>query len=287
MEHATHGRPLLPRREGGLRRRLHEPWRQAAIFLAYFAQFIKSRLAYRVDFLVDMTANLVSLGVQLLVLSAVFSKVESLRGWSYDQVLFIYGFSLLPLGLFNLVSVNLYGFSEQYIIEGDFDRILLRPVNPLAQILCSSFGTGGINELILGGAVMAYAGSRLGLDLGLAGLALLPLLAVSAALVYTGVFLGLTALSFWMEDRLGLAPPVYNVIRFSRYPVTIFSPLVRLLLTFVLPFAWVAFYPAAWYVGGEQWERVALLTPVVGGLTFGIGYLTWTRGVRRYTSTGS
>ena len=287
MESVSPGPVLLPRREGGLRRRLREPVRQAAIFVAYFAQFVKSRLAYRVDFLVDMTANLLSLGIQLLVLAALFDKVENLRGWSYDQVLFIYGFSLLPLGLFNLVSVNLYGFSEQYIIEGDFDRILLRPINPLAQILCSSFGAGGFNELVLGGAVTVYAGTRLGLTPGLAGFALLPLLAVSAALVYTGVFLGLTALSFWMEDRLGLAPPVYNVIRFSRYPITIFNPLVRLLLTFVLPFAWVAFYPAAWYVGGPQWERVALLTPVVGGLTFGLGYLTWVRGVRRYTSTGS
>jgi ABC-2 type transport system permease protein len=287
MERAAGDTVQLPRRPGGHRRRLREPVRQAGIFVAYFAQFLKSRLAYRADFLVDMTANLVSLGVQLLVLSAVFSKVESLRGWSYDQVLFIYGFSLLPLGLFNLVSLNLYGFSEQYIIEGEFDRILLRPINPLAQILCSSFGIGGINELALGGAVTAYAGVRLGLSPGAAGFALLPLLAVSAALVYTGVFLGLTAISFWMEDRLGLAPPVYNVIRFSRYPVTIFSPLVKLLLTFVLPFAWVAFYPAAWYVGGPQWERVALLTPLVGGLTFGLGYWTWVRGVRRYTSTGS
>ncbi len=275
----------LPRRTGG--GLLREPARQASIFAAYFAQFIKTRLAYRVDFMIDLAANLFSLGVQLAVLTVLFGKVDALQGWTYEQVLFIYGFSMLPLGLFNLVSVNIYRFSEQYIIEGNFDRVLLRPVNPLAQVLFSSFGINGLNELVLGTAVMLYAGGKLGLQPGMVDLLLLPVFAATAALVFLGVFLGLTSVSFWFEDRMGLAPPVYNVIRFSRYPVTIFHPLIRMLLTFVLPFAWVAFYPAAWFVGTDEFRRLALLTPVVGVLTFGLAYLVWTRGTRRYASTGS
>ena len=277
----------LARRDDTLASRLREPIRQAGIYGAYFAQFIKSRMVYRTDFLVDMLANLASLGIQLAVLSALFGKITALKGWSYEQVLFIYGFSLLPLGLFNLISVNLYRFSETYIVEGEFDRVLLRPVNPLAQVLCSSFGTGGLNELVLGTAVMVYAGIGLDLRPGPVDILLLPLLAVSAGAIYAGVFLGLTSVSFWMEDRMGLAPPVYNIIRFSRYPVTIFSPLVRYFLTFVLPFAWVAFYPATWFVGGEAVRRLALLTPLVGLVTFGLGYLVWSRGIRKYASTGS
>jgi len=278
---------VLPRIDTSLGRRLREPRRQGAIIAAYFAQFLKSRLAYRVDFMIDLTANLFSLGVQLTVLTVIFGKIDALQGWTYEQVLFIYGFSMLPLGLFNLVSVNLYRFSDQYIIEGNFDRVLLRPVNSLAQVMFSSFGINGLNELVLGTAVMFYAGSRLGLELGVVDYLLLPVLAVSAALIFTGVFLGLTSVSFWFEDRMGLAPPVYNVIRFSRYPITIFHPLIRMLLTFVLPFAWVAFYPAAWFVGGEEFRRFALLTPAVGVLTFALAYTIWTRGSRRYASTGS
>ncbi len=62
---------------------------------------------------------------------------------------------------------------------------------------------------------------------------------------------------------------------------------MRLFLTFVLPFAWVAFYPAAWFVGGEKFGKVALLTPLVGVLVFGGAALLWRRGVRNYVSTGS
>lgn len=260
---------------------------QARIFGAYFVQFLKMRLAYRMDFFIDTLAVGFSLLIQLAVLSVLFGKVSALDGWSYPQVLFIYGFSLVPLGLFNLVSVNLYGFADEYLIGGRFDRVLLRPVGSLAQVIFESFNVSGLNEIALGLAVMIHAGLKLGLDFGVTdGLALL-VLAPGAALVYLGVFLGITAVSFWFEDKMGLAPPVYNLIRFSRYPMTIYSLPVRVFLTFVLPFAWVAFYPAAWFVGGPELARVALVTPLVGAVVFGGAALLWRRGVRNYVSTGS
>jgi len=260
---------------------------QAGIFSAYFAQFIKMRLAYRMDFFIDTLAVSFSILIQMAVLTTLFSKVRSLEGWSFEQVLFIYGFSLLPLGLFNLVSVNLYRFSDQYIIQGKFDRVLLRPVGTLAQVMFESFNVSGLNEIVLGSAVMIYAGMKLQLAFGVGDFLALVILAPSAALVYMGVFLAITSVSFWHEDRMGLAPPVYNIIRFSRYPVTIFSLPVRVFLTFVLPFAWVAFYPAAWFVGGEQFSRLALFTPLVGVVVFGGSLIIWGRGIRNYTSTGS
>ena len=260
---------------------------QTRIFGAYFAQFVKMRLAYRMDFFVDTLAVSFSMVIQLAVLSTLFSKVQSLDGWSFEQVLFIYAFSLLPLGLFNIVSVNLYRFSDQYIIQGKFDRVLLRPVGTLAQVLFESFNVSGLNEILLGIVVMTYAGMKLGLDFGVKEILVLAIMVPSASLVYMGVFLAITSVSFWHEDRMGLAPPVYNIIRFSRYPITIYSLPIRIFLTFVLPFAWVAFFPATWFLGSGEFSRLALLTPLVGLAVFGGSVMIWRRGVRNYASTGS
>ncbi len=260
---------------------------QTRIFSAYFAQFVKMRLAYRMDFIVDTLAVSFSMVIQLSILSVLFSKIQSLEGWSFEQVLFIYGFSLLPLGLFNLISVNFYGFADKYIIGGKFDRVLLRPVNTLVQVIFESFNISGLNEIILGVAVMIYAGMKLQLTVGVVDVLALLVLVPSAALVYTGVFLAITAVSFWHEDKMGLAPPVYNIIRFSRYPITIYSLPVRVFLTFVLPFAWVAFYPATWFIGGQQLPGVALLTVPVGLVVFLGAVVIWHRGVANYASTGS
>ena len=260
---------------------------QLGIYGTYFAQFVKSRLAYRMDFVIDTLAVSFSIVIQMAVLTTLFSKVRSLDGWSFPEVLFIYGFSLVPLGLFNLISVNLYGFSEKYIIQGKLDRVLLRPVGTLTQVLCESCSVSGINEILLGIGVMIYAGRELGLPLGIQQVLGLAVLAPSAALVYSGVFLAITSVTFWFEDRMGLAPPVYNLIRFSRYPITIYSLPVRLFLTFALPFAWVAFYPATWFLGSPGFARVALLTPLVGIVVFSGAVLIWKRGIKRYSSTGS
>lgn len=267
--------------------RLEDARRQASVLGAYFAQFLKMRLAYRVDFFVDLGANLFAMAVQLTTLGVLFSKVPELRGWSFDEVLFIYGFSLLPLGLFNIVSVNLYRFAERYIAEGNLDRVLLRPVNPLAQVMCESFNVSGLNELVLGTGVMIYAGSNLGLSFGPLDLAAMVLLVPSAAVVYASVFLAVTCVSFWHEDRMGLAPPIYNVIRFARYPLTIYGRGVQIFLMFVLPFAWVAYMPATWFVGDGQAARWALLTPLVAMLTASLSLWAWRAGLRRYESTGN
>jgi len=272
---------------GPRRTLLQRGWRQTTIIGAYFAQFLKTRLAYRVDFMVDLGANLFAIGVQLATLTVLFSKVTALKGWSFEQVLFIYGFSLLPLGLFNLVSVNLYRFAERYIAEGNLDRVLLRPLNPLAQVLFESFNVSGLNELVLGVGIMVYAGMQLGLALDALDVLVLLVIVPSAAAVYLAVFLGLTAVSFWHEDRMGLTPPVYNIIRFARYPLTIYGRGVQLFLTFVLPFAWVAYMPATWFVGGPDVRNWALLTPLVALLVLVLAYGIWRAGLRRYSSTGS
>lgn len=272
----------LPQRSRAASLRWH-----AGIFGAYFAQFVKARLAYRMDFFVDTVGVMVSIAIQLAVLTTLFSKVTALQGWSFEQVLFIYGFSLVPLGLFNLISVNLYQFADRYIIQGKFDRVLLRPVNTLAQVLCESFNVSGLNEIVLGTAIIVWAGLRMGLEVGVLDVVAVLVMAPTGALVYLGVFLAITSISFWIEDKMGIAPPVYNVIRFSRYPLTIYSLPVRLLLTFVLPFAWVAFYPATWFIGDGNLRLVAALTPLVGVVVFSGAVLVWRRGVANYSSTGS
>lgn len=260
---------------------------QAGIFSAYFAQFVKTRLEYRMDFFVDTFGVMASIIIQLTVLTTLFSKVSALQGWTFEQVLFIYGFSLIPLGLFNIISVNLYQFADRYLIQGRYDRVLLRPVNTLAQVLCESFNVSGLNEIALGTAIVIYAGAKLQLAVGPLDVLAVLVLGPSAALVYLGVFLAITAVSFWFEDKMGIAPPVYNVIRFSRYPLSIFSLPVRFLLTFVLPFAWVAYYPAGWFVGEGNLRFLAALTPLVGVVVFSGAVMLWRRGERNYTSTGS
>ncbi len=261
--------------------------RDVRLLAAYLGQFVKSRLSYRADFVVDTVAVLLALSVHLIFLNVVYSKIDRLVGWSFDQLLFIYGFSLVPLGLFSMVSDNLWEFSDGYLIEGRFDRVLLRPVSPLFQVLFESFNLAAVNEILIGAILMATAGARLGLSPTWGDAVAFPVLVVSAAAVYLGVFLLLTSLSFWWEDRLGIGAPVYNVIRFARYPINIFQPVVRFILVAVIPFAFAAFYPSTAFLRAGEYRVLAWITPAVAAVLMTAAIALFHSGVKRYRSTGT
>lgn len=254
---------------------------------AYLAQFVKSRLSYRGDFIVDFIAVLVALSVHLVFLGVVYSKVDSLQGWTFDQLLFIYGFSLVPLGFFNLVANNLWDFSDGYLIEGRFDRVLLRPVHPLFQVLFESLNLASLSEVAIGMTLVVTSGLRLGLQLAPIDALLFPVLVISAACVYLGVFLLMTSFSFWFEDRLGIGAPVYNIIRFARYPVNIFHPVVRAIFSWVVPFAFAAFYPASHFLGAKEYRIFVALTPLVAVVVMTLATAVFSAGTKRYRSTGT
>jgi ABC-2 type transport system permease protein len=93
--------------------------------------------------------------------------------------------------------------------------------------------------------------------------------------------------SFWFEDRLGIGPPVFNMIRFARYPITIYHPAIRVLLSWVVPFSFAAFYPATTFLGDETFDKLAMWTPVVGTVCVLGAIAAFREGTKRYTSTGS
>src|SRR6476646_107474 len=111
----------------------------AELFWEYFLQYLKVRVGYRGDFFVSLStsfaASMFALGFVLIL----FSRTRTLAAWRPAEVIFLWGFSMIPYGLFNVLSLNLYEFGNTYIMEGKFDRVLLRPVSSLFQILFETF----------------------------------------------------------------------------------------------------------------------------------------------------
>jgi len=62
------------------------------IYYLYFIQYMKSRLIYKTDFVLGATAQLISMVVSLAFLTLVFTQIESLQGWTFNEMLFLAGF---------------------------------------------------------------------------------------------------------------------------------------------------------------------------------------------------
>ncbi len=259
------------------------------IYSQYFIQFLKSKLEYKLDFFAEIFANIVTSFSGLLFIFFLMDgeQISHLKDWSRDEVFFIYGYSLIPLALFGCVALNLYRFGDRYIIQGAFDRILLRPLDSLAQVLFESFNLESIGSLIVGLVIFFYFGSRLEIELGFIDYLWLLLSAVSGSVILLSVFVFLASLSFHFEDRLGIAAPVYNLSRFGRYPLPIFNKLIQFVLKWVIPFAFVAFYPATHFLDRKEYLIFCYASPLISLIWAMLTYQMWKFGVSKYASTGN
>ncbi|MBN2490185.1 MAG: ABC-2 family transporter protein [Planctomycetes bacterium] len=261
--------------------------RVLSLYTGFFVQSLKARLAYRADFLSELFASLLATAAGILFVVLLFHRIPDLGGWRREEVLFLYGLSLVPYGIFNIFSINLYEFADRYIIEGRFDRLLLRPMPTLAQLLMERSRLTALQEVAVGLGVALWAGARLGLAWSAVDLLWLGVVAVSGAVILLAVFSILASLSFFFEDRIGVNAPVWNLIQFGRFPLPIFGPWLGAVLSWVIPFGFVTFYPATHFLGRSAFRTLCYATPLVAAAFALLGLAVWTLGVRGYRSTGS
>lgn len=261
--------------------------RHLRLFGLYFSQYAKARLEYRVDFFSSVVASFLGTAASFGFLLIVFPRVPTLQGWRFEEMVFLYGFSLIPVGIFNVFSWNLWMFADRYLIEGRFDRVLLRPVSSMFQVLFESFRLESLESILTGIVAIVWSSRRLGITLGPVDVLLLALWGICGAVIYLAIFIALTATSFWIEDRIGISPPVFNLMQFGRYPLTIYDAWVRFALSFVVPFAFASFYPTARFLRRTEFLEEFWAVPVVTALSLGIALSLWKMGVARYHSTGT
>jgi ABC-2 type transport system permease protein len=279
--------PESPGREKFGTRILAPVRRHALLFCDYFTQYAKVRMSYRGDFLISLATSFAATIFSLGFVVVLFQKTTQLAGWSRDEVIFLWGFTQIPYGLFNVISLNLYDFGNNYIIEGKFDRVLLRPVSSLFQVLFETFRIESLQEVATGVFCMWWATRRLGVVWTPAKFGLLIFFGTCAEIIYVSIFLLLSTVSFWFEDRIGVHPPVWNVIAFGRYPLSIYSGVVQFFLCWIIPFGLASFYPSVRLLGRTVNPEYAPLVPVVAVVFLTVAISVWNFGTRHYASTGS
>lgn len=253
----------------------------------YAAQYWKGLMAYRADFWAGLATDLAHQAASVVVILALYAQVPSIRGWTREEMLFIYGYFLLPFSLFHASAANLWDFAERYVVRGELDRLLLRPLPVLFQVLLETIELESLPGLFTGSAIMAWAATRLDLAPAWWQWLALPVLVASSLLVYYGIFVAVASHAFWADGRTGLVPLLWNLNHYGRYPAEIYRGALRFFLTWVLPIGFVGFFPAAALLRPERWWAYGLAAPLVGGSVLGAGLLVWRAGLRRYQGTGS
>ena len=110
--------------------------RYCTLYKALISQFFKGILQSKVDFFMGLIGFLFIQVLGIAFLYLVFQQIPSLNGWSLNQLIFIYGFAQIPRGIDHLLTDNIWMIAWRMVINGEFDRYMLRPMNIFFQVIC-------------------------------------------------------------------------------------------------------------------------------------------------------
>ncbi len=247
---------------------------------------ILNELQYRTNLFIQLIQSTVGLMTALLGLGVVFSKTDSLGGWSAPELLAIIGVYTLVSGITQLVfQPSLARFMEDVRL-GTLDFTLTKPVD--AQILISvrQVEVWKLVDVVVGIVVLGVAIAQLGEIVGpTEAVAFLVALLAGVTIIYSFLLILATCV-FWfirLDNILNIFQSMYEA---GKWPIGIYPPWLRAMLTFLVPIGFAITVPAEGLVGRltspELFGAIALA--VVLPL---IARVFWRIGVRHYSGASA
>jgi len=262
-----------------------------AAYKQYWRINLLTMIEYRANFFMWFGFTLVYHGTAIGALYFTLRQFPSMNGWDFKQMAFLYALWMLAHEFHNTFFFTVVSVPE-YVREGRFDRFLVRPLDTLFQTLTvpQQIWPDG---LVLAIAFFVFATRYVGVSADVVFVLFVPLVVIGGALVELGISLAVATVSFWFVRVDTLRWVVMSLEQeFTRYPISIYTRSVRFVLAFVLPFAFMNYFPATFFLhktetGLALSPQVGLLTPLVGLSWLAVSYAFWRVGLQHYQGTGS
>jgi ABC-2 type transport system permease protein len=251
--------------------------------------WIRASLAYPTSFALMTVSSFVITGLDFVGLWLMFSHLDTLGGFTLGQIALLYGASGLGLRIADLLigSVEQLG---QHIRTGRLDQMLTKPVPLLVQVCADTFSLRRFGPLTQVAVVFTVA--CFGVDWTPSRVVVAVLMVVSSGVIFFGLFVAFSCVQFWTTDSSEFANAfTYGGNTITQYPLSIYPAELTKSLTFLLPIAFVNWYPCLYLLGVPDpfglpsWLQ--LCSPVAAAVVLAVALLAWRTGVRHYTSTGS
>ncbi len=260
--------------------------RYAYLYWYYGIINIKIMLEYRMDFLIGALSTFFMQAGGFFFIWVIFKNINNINGWSFYEVAFIYGLMTLAKALNHIFFDNLWILGWGYIRRGLFDAVLLQPVNPLFTIIARKIQQDGFGHFFIGLIIIVVSLTNLHIKLNFSYIILLIIFVFSGGAIFAALNLITSTCSFWITHSIMVISAVFNFHEFALYPLSIFNKFIKIFLTFIIPFAFVSYYPACFFLH-KGFYYTAFAAPLVAGILWIAALKFWNFGLKYYNSTGT
>lgn len=250
---------------------------------------IRGQMQYRLNFVIGVLSGMFFQGIGIVFVWAILETFTSLGGWNFTEIALLYGLRLTAHGVYLLFFSNLISI-DNMVREGGYDRLLVRPIHPMLQLMFGEFRITVLGDLVGGLAILIAAMSAQAVAWNATNVLLIITAILGGALI-DGAFQILPASLTFRYIESWPSRVIFDDIfsRFGNYPLNIFGQAAERMLTFLVPVAFVAWLPVATLLEKPTFMSVwaGWLSVPIGVVAFGIAMMVFVRSSRGYQSSGS
>jgi ABC-2 type transport system permease protein len=210
---------------------------------------VRSQLQYRASFALDLTGAFLISFLDFFAILIVFHNVPQLGTWNVHEVALLYSISMISFALTDLLIGHL-DLLPQKVRDGTFDLVLVRPRSTLLQIAALDFQLRRLGKALQGAFVLAYALAGLNVHWTVGRVVMLALTIPQGIVIFSAVWVAGSCIAFWTVDGGEFTNAfTYGGNFLTEYPVDLYSRWARRLLAYVVPLAFVAYFPSLYVLG--------------------------------------
>lgn len=252
---------------------------------------ILSVLEYPANFLGWLLSNPIQFIVGFATIKFVVAEFGSINGWDYGQLAFLYGLSVISHAFSMIFFVNGW-FMGWWVLEGDFDRLLTRPMGVVYQFFFTNINIMGVTDLVPGIMVFIYGCNKIGFQLTFGNVCMILVLLIGATLIRGGIYIVLGSTSFWTRSAIDFGAFTQEMFdKTTMYPLSMYPEAFQFILTYLIPIGWVSFYPISGLLGIDNGcvigNTAVWITLAVGIVVILLAAAVFKLGLRKYESAGN
>lgn len=260
-----------------------------AAYVAISSLWVRAAWGYRTSFWMLILGSLLLTGLDFVAIWMMFASIDSLGGFGLREVALLYGATGIGIGIADTLIGSVERIGD-YVRTGRLDQMLTKPVPVLAQVCADQFTLRRLGRITQTSVVFGWA--AVAVDWTPTRLLVALLMVLSSSVIFFGLFVGFSCIQFWTADASEFANAfTYGGNTLTQYPLTIFPRELTVALTFVLPIAFVNWYPCLYLLGRDDPfglpTALQFASPVAAAVVLGGALLAWRAGLRHYSSTGS
>lgn len=257
-----------------------------SLYFKYFKIHIKSDLQYKMSFILTFISQFFVFFGYYFTILCLFDKFSNIKGFTLYEVLLTFGVIQFGFAFCETFFRGIDKFDD-LIVQGSFDRLLLRPRSILLQVFCEKVQLVKLSRLLQAIVILIIAIINVEVTWNIEKIITLIFMIISSVFIFLSIFI-LTA-SYCFLTVKGLE--VRNVLtdgckHMAQYPIGIFKKGFVSFFTFIIPFGFVNYYPLLFILGKET-NKLSIISPLITILYLIPSIIIFYKGIKRYSSVGS